>query len=200
MSLYNSIFFLFIFTFLFSCKNDKKEIQIKKKINPIINNEHIIEDTILKNDSMIVIKNNMSIDTLFYFYSNQENKKFKVEEKNIKLVRELDFSNYEYKKMFITVIRNGVKENGVNFAGSFCFVYWGCGSPCQSSAVVDMKTGIVYNGINSAVGYQFKKDSKILIVNPTDSTNYYPKNRWINYPTEYLWTGKKFIEINKSGN
>jgi hypothetical protein len=25
---------------------------------------------------------------------------------------------------------------GLNFAGHYCFVYWGCGSPCKASAIV----------------------------------------------------------------
>jgi len=180
-----------------SCKKEnvkvvKKTTELKTKVEKI--DKH---DTIYKDKNMIVIKRRKSIDTLFLFHSELDNKKFKVEIKNIELKKELDFSNYEYKKMFITVTKDGVKEDGVNFAGSFCFVSWGCGSPCQVSAVVDMKTGIVYNGLPSAVGYKFEKDSKILIVNPPDSTNYYPKNRWVPYPEQYIWTGKRFIQIKK---
>ena len=55
---------------------------------------------------------------------------------------------------------------GLNFGGHYCFVYLGCGSDCQLSFIVDLKTGIVYLGIDAGRGYQFKPNSKLLIVNP----------------------------------
>ena len=79
-------------------------------------------------------------------------------------------------EQFRTVIRTtyySTKEQvvyhgstGLNFGGHYCFVYWGCGSPCQYSAVVDLKTGIVYPGINASLGYEFKPDSRLVVVNP----------------------------------
>jgi hypothetical protein len=79
-------------------------------------------------------------------------------------------------EMFRTIIRDTYysKEymniwhgaTGLNFAGHYCFVYWGCGSPCQSSAVVDLKTGIVYPGVDASLGYDFERNSRLVIVNP----------------------------------
>ena len=57
---------------------------------------------------------------------------------------------------------------GLNFGGHYCFVYLGCGSDCQLSFVADLKTGIVYSGIDAGRGYQFKPNSKLLIVNPAN--------------------------------
>lgn len=183
---------------LVACENKQSNIAGKQNSHPkkTVLQVKSVDDTIYKDSMMLVIKSEKSVDTLFKFHSNLENKKFEVKVKNLKLNKELNFKKYEYKKMFITATKEGVKEYGVNFAGKFCFVSWGCGSPCQTSAVVDMESGIVYNGLPSAVGYKFKKNSKILIVNPPDSTNYYSKHRWVPYPEEYIWTGKKFVKNN----
>src|SRR5258705_13747218 len=97
--------------------------------------------------------------------------------------------------MFISRIKEGVKEQGVNFAGHFCFVYWGCGSPCKLSAVVDITTGNVYNGLPAETGYAFKKDSKVLVINPPDSTGFYNKEILWQQPSQYAWTGKTFIKL-----
>ena len=91
-----------------------------------------------------------------------------------------------------------MKEHGVNFAGHFCFVYWGCGSPCKLSAVVDMKTGIVYNGVPSSIGYAFKKNSKVLVLNPPDTNGWYDKNISHQIPKQYVWTGEEFTELKGS--
>lgn len=63
------------------------------------------------------------------------------------------------------------KQTGLNFGGHYCFVWWGCGSPCQNSAVVDVKTGIIYPGVNASLGYKFKQDNRVLIVNPGSTAN-----------------------------
>lgn len=82
---------------------------------------------------------------------------------------------------------------GLNFAGHYCFVYWGCGSNCQDSAVVDLITGIVYPGITASLGYNIKRNSKLIIVNPDgDSTDCaFCKSEY------WLWNNikKKFIKL-----
>lgn len=60
---------------------------------------------------------------------------------------------------------------GLNFAGHYCFVYWGCGSECQDAAVVDLNTGVVYPAITASLGYDFKRSSRLVIVNPGQTIN-----------------------------
>lgn len=95
--------------------------------------------------------------------------------------------------------KNGMKEwhgaTGRNFAGHYCFVYWGCGSPCKSSAVVDLKTGIVYEGISAAFNFEFRPNSRLLIVDPDTTPEGGP------YKTEYWeWNDdkKKFVQLKKT--
>lgn len=102
---------------------------------------------------------------------------------------------------FRTRIRDGYKE-AVNFSGHYCFIKWGCGSPCQSAVIVDARTGIIYEAPFSAYGYDFKADSRLLIVNPPPK-----ESEWVKpghyyavcascYPLVYLWDeeSKRFTE------
>jgi len=70
---------------------------------------------------------------------------------------------------------------GLNFGGHYCFIYWGCGSPCQSSAVVDFKTGIVYPGVDASYGYKFKRNSRLIVVNPNGEqiSSTYKTEYWV---------------------
>lgn len=194
MRTFKILFYISFITCSLSCTNKNSKKDVIKTKPEIVNTNKV--DTIYKDDKMIVIKSKKSVDTLINFISSIDKKTYNVKVEDIKLTKKLNFSNYEYKKMFKTATRKGVEENGVNFAGHFCFVYWGCGSPCKLSAVVDMKTGIVYNGLNSEIGYEFKKNSNILIVNPPDSTGFYDKNIIWQQPSEYIWTGKTFKKLN----
>jgi hypothetical protein len=93
---------------------------------------------------------------------------------------------------------------GVNFGGHYFLAEWGCGNTCNSSAVIDVKTGIVYNGTFSCNQYKFQKNSKMLIVNipKLDSTGYYEEYNL--FPCKesaignvYVWSESKksFIQL-----
>lgn len=78
----------------------------------------------------------------------------------------IDYSTYPEAKEYITEFSNTLLE-GVNFAGLYTVVSWGCGSNCQLSAVVNRKTGTIINyGLLSEYGLAFEKDSRLLVVNP----------------------------------
>jgi len=73
--------------------------------------------------------------------------------------------------MFRTQIRDQCKSKGVNFAGHYTVVKWGCGSDCQTVAIVDRLDGEIYysklSEINDEIAYGFKSrpDSRMLILN-----------------------------------
>jgi hypothetical protein len=46
-------------------------------------------------------------------------------------------------RMFRTNLREGAGK-GVNFAGHYALVSWGCGTGCMDAGIVDLKTGTVY--------------------------------------------------------
>jgi hypothetical protein len=88
--------------------------------------------------------------------------------------REPDLSSHKKAKMYHTVIRKGSKS-GVNFAGHYNVVIWGCGTSCQAFAIIDVITGKVYfsdelpfiswgGWWESEYGLKFRADSNLLIV------------------------------------
>jgi hypothetical protein len=109
----------------------------------------------------------------------------------------IDFSSNPGAKRFRTVITSAYQEEGLTFAGHYCFIEWGCGSPCQSCVIVDLKTGKIYDGVSAALGYQYQRDSRLLIVNPTDSSGYYLDCGYCE-PLVYVWNerDKRFEERN----
>jgi hypothetical protein len=82
----------------------------------------------------------------------------------------VDFNTNPPAAQYLSAITEGVREQGVNFAGKYTVVSWGCGTSCQSSAIIDAETGaIVIFGLMSSHGLSFEKDSRLLIVNPKEN-------------------------------
>ena len=123
--------------------------------------------------------------------------RYKVKSVYIGRMAPIDFKSNLIARVYKTRISEHYKTNGVNFAGHYSFVFWGCGSPCESSAIVDVITGKVYSGPDSAFGYRFNRDSRYVVVNQRDSVNdnpwtaVYPEERW-------CWSEKrkKFVQLN----
>jgi hypothetical protein len=110
----------------------------------------------------------------------------------------VDYKSHRLARIYRTVITEGAKE-GTNFAGHYIFVHWGCGSNCSASAVVDAKTGKVYEGPASGGGFDFRLDSRMLTLSPPDvygNFNDVPSA----YPELYVWNEnlKKFELVQKA--
>lgn len=103
----------------------------------------------------------------------------------------VNFSSMPEALHYKTVITEGAKR-GPNFAGHYTIVTWGCGSPCQISAVVDAITGniVAYAGDSLSTGYgvKYKINSKMLVVDdPGESLkNFAKENTRMLFPTRYL--------------
>ena len=107
-----------------------------------------------------------------------------------------DFSTYPDAKRFITRIKNECAK-GINFAGQYTLVTWGCGSPCQSGVVVDRKTGAIFGGYGTSLGSEYRKDSKMIIRNVgaiDTTTNLIDVCAYCNVNHE-IWTGREFKEV-----
>jgi len=103
----------------------------------------------------------------------------------------VDITSHPIGRKFRSVIRETVAEEGVNFAGHFTVVEWGCGSPCQQFAIVNTLTGeITHNPARIlSRGLEFRRDSRLIVLNP-----FVPgENDWL--PTlatrYYLWDGRQ---------
>ena len=57
-----------------------------------------------------------------------------------------------FARLYRTNIRNAAKE-GPNFAGHCTIAEWGCGSNCGQMAVIDEKTGHVFEGPAETIAY-----------------------------------------------
>jgi len=96
-------------------------------------------------------------------------------------------------RRFRTALSNGAKK-GPNFAGHYTVVTIGCGSGCQSLAIVDAKTGAVYmTGVTADVGAKFQINSQLLVVNPPENiTRADPPSVT---PRYYVWQNNRLRQI-----
>ncbi len=102
-------------------------------------------------------------------------RKYPVNVEIIKIVsKSLIFGEKTYR--FKTKIINALKDRP-NFAGHCIVVEWGCGTSCQQSAIINLKTKKVSFGPNSSTGFIYYPNSKLLISNPVakDTPDYISK-------------------------
>jgi hypothetical protein len=104
-------------------------------------------------------------------------------------------------KHYLTRIIEGCKKMGVNFAGHYTIVEWGCGALCQEMAIVDRITGkIIFSEIpfDTADGHSgtiYSINSRMLIINTeslSEFDDYEPGYRRFD-----SWRKPAVYEINK---
>ncbi len=98
---------------------------------------------------------------------------FKVIKVDNRKYADLDLKSNILASKFRTRLKEGFGADTANFAGHYSFVYWGCGSACQSSLLIDRKTGKIYDTPGASLGYDFRVNSRMLIVNPPDTSGFY---------------------------
>lgn len=86
--------------------------------------------------------------------------KFKLSEKQLVYTNGTD--------KFKTQISYAINEK-INFAGHCIFLFWGCGTGCQQSAIIDTKTKKAIFGPNAATGFIYFPNSRLLVSNPKDN-------------------------------
>jgi hypothetical protein len=80
-----------------------------------------------------------------------------------------DFSTNSKAERYRTVITEAAAA-GPNFAGTYIVAEWECGSACQGAAIVDARSGTIYEyGIIGAYGFRYLVDSALFVVNPSDA-------------------------------
>lgn len=107
----------------------------------------------------------------------------------------LDFSTNREAKWYITAIKNGYKEGRSTFGGHYELIMWGCGFPCAHGVIVDRKTGQMIHLPQSEIGYEYRYNSLMLIVNPTDEDGFYDlMSEYVDIPRIYVFdeVGKIF--------
>lgn len=95
--------------------------------------------------------------------------------------------------------RNKLEEGmkgGVNFAGKYTIVSVDCGANCQRHYVIDRQTGKVLDRIESRMGATYNSDSRLLIINPPDSTRNYAQCTMCS-PEAYVFENGKFRKVDQ---
>jgi hypothetical protein len=100
--------------------------------------------------------------------------------------------------MYRTRLRDGAKK-GPNFADHFTLVAWGCGSSCQEWAIVDARTGQVFDWLlRSTAGAEFYPSSRLVILDSPKLVaemfgGSIPANCAVcGTPSAYEWTGMEW--------
>lgn len=86
---------------------------------------------------------------------------------------DIDLRSNDWASNYRTALRKAYDSDSANFAGHYTFVSFGCGSTCLTSFIIDRRNGKVYNSPSAETGYEFRVDSRMLLVNPPDSEGYY---------------------------
>jgi hypothetical protein len=81
---------------------------------------------------------------------------------------DLDISRSKTARAFRTKIRQELQEQGVNFAGKYSLVGVGMTGWGENRWIVDRTNGKAYNFPYLAESIQFRKDSRLIIVEPRD--------------------------------
>lgn len=146
-----------------------------------------------------IIANNPDVDNFEIYKKFSLNTFFesnKVPVYNGKLA-DPDFTSNEDAKMFRTRITEGC-EDGINFAGYFTLIYWGCGTSCQYGVIVNRKTGEIFDGYQSSLGSEFKKDSESIIMNSDiieGDSQYIPLYQFKDFDLK-VWKNTTFKDYN----
>lgn len=141
----------------------------KQKLRAVVDKIYDEEGVKIYGDTTIEKKKIYYASIKFEPYINFSD--FKVNIENAKA--KIDLNSNELGREFRTVIKQDYENPESVFAGHYTLASWGCGSPCQMSVIVDRRNGKIYESPPAALGYKFQKDSRMLIVNPPDSLNYY---------------------------
>ncbi|MCL9810071.1 hypothetical protein [Flavobacterium luminosum] len=121
----------------------------------------------------------------------------KIETEKTKLI--LNTNQNAFSKRYKTMIKQTFEKEAINFAGKYVVNYWGCGSPCQIGIAINAKNGKLIEIPSASAGYEFQKNSRLLITNPPDSLDYYIKDcAWCEPELYVLDTLKnKFVKLHE---
>lgn len=108
----------------------------------------------------------------------------------------VDVNNTEFAKKYRTMITQSFDFGFTNFAGKYILNYWGCGSPCAIGVIINVDNGKIAELPVSSAGYKYQIDSRMLIVNPPDSIDYY-YNSFQYEPSIYIFDTIQNVFIKK---
>jgi hypothetical protein len=110
---------------------------------------------------------------------------------------EINYSSSQTALSFRTSIKWAIDSFGVNFGGHYNLSRWGCGTNCINGVITDLKNGYVYDLPPATIDYEFKNDSRLLVINPPDSSGYFDYCSYCE-PELWVWNDEKreFKKVN----
>jgi hypothetical protein len=178
-----------------SLRQNDTTFGIIKAIEPIEALYPPVVDTLINDDFEIITKkSDGSVGILRKFNPKKNFKDFPATEKFTgESPKTLNYSTCKYGRSYRSATKSAVEE-GANFAGHYAFARMGCGTSCQVSTITDLKTGNVYAGPEANGDYEYRVDSRLIVVNPPDSSGlYYPCGYCT--PEQYLWAGDSLVRV-----
>ena len=156
--------------FLFEAKKNAKFEFVTKGLKPKLETKG---DTLYSDDQIVMLGDIQEIVSpgiykKFAFKSQFDN--YKVDRIYKGQLAKPNFRTDQSAKTFITRIQDGCKEMGVNFAGHYTIVEWGCGTQCLNFAIVDRISGkIIFSQFQSDTieghfGIDYRIDSRMIIM------------------------------------
>ena len=195
--IHRTLLFLSAIMLFLSCKpvNNNSKQQIHVNDTSSAKSQTSDEDTIPIDSDVFIIgdKKKIAVDSItnvgIKFKPYIHFSDFEAPIESVQAKAPINFSSNPMARQFRTAIRKGYK-NGINFGGHYCLIEWGCGSPCHDCVLVDVKTGIVYNGVSTAYGYDFKKESRMIIGSPPGTDGFYLAGT-SEVPSIFIWNEQK---------
>lgn len=122
----------------------------------------------------------------------------------------IDFKHSYGAGTFRTRLNEGLRE-GINFAGHYIVVGWGCGTGCISGAIIDARNGRVYfpnafhdigvwydDNSYTAEPVKFRKNSRLFVISGISGDQEErsgDKNIWGDYYYEWKGNGLSLIKF-----
>lgn len=108
----------------------------------------------------------------------------------------VNLASHKDARNFRTRLREAA-ATGPNFAGYMTVATWGCGTSCQSVAVIDARDGRVYFGPTASAGVKHAITSRLLIVNPPEAVKEAYGDSPPDYvkPEYYSWTNGRLAKV-----
>lgn len=181
-----SLFILFTFTLLLSCKEAPP--QTEKSLVPTA-------DTIVSQQEELPHDGTEGRTLVFETEHTFDSFKADVYKGNLSAP---DFNGNPFANdpEYVKLITEGCKD-GVNYAGKYTLIHKGCGAMCEHIFIVDRTNGKIFTGaiMNSGkYGYLYKKESRLLIANSEafldESLTVY--SDLFATPEFYVWEGNNF--------
>lgn len=129
-------------------------------------------------------------------------------------ITKIDFRKYPEARTYKTRLSSGLIQ-GVNFAGHFVIVGWGCGTGCTNAAVIDTRSGRViwpnefanvdatYGDGYSDIQIDFRKNSRLLIIHGRPGSFNENDPLPVSGDHYFIWNGARFrkvLTVEKSAN